>query len=83
MKFDHNGRWIAEVERHTYPQLPVIDARFIKPCYSYAELAVRGIEPVTLWYIIVRALATEPSRNAVNLFESSIRIDSMRSSNVF
>ena len=34
----------------TYPQLPVVDllSSYIKLCYSYSELAVPGIEPVTL-----------------------------------
>ena len=37
-----------EVERHTYPQLPVVAALPTRPCYSYAELAVREFEPLTL-----------------------------------
>ena len=43
----------AEVERRTYPQLTVVAAQLIKQCiylssrYSYAKLAVPGIEPMT------------------------------------
>ena len=36
----------------THPQLPVVAAcPTIKPCYSYAELAVPGIEPMTLQFM--------------------------------
>ena len=41
----------AEVERHTYPQLLAVATQLIKSCYSYTELAVSSIEPMTLQYI--------------------------------
>ena len=47
----NQGDYFAS-ERHTYHQLSTLPHRS-KLCYSYAELVRAGIEPGTLWFLVI------------------------------